>query len=93
MTKVKMVAVDTVHITAVSPDTLKAGDVFEIDATAARDLEARGLARPAAEDAPKDSIETPETKQAADPENKMDAAAGNKAIIASTTKRAKQAKA
>ncbi|KQS86945.1 hypothetical protein [Rhizobium sp. Leaf383] len=45
MTNVKMVALDTVHITSVSNDNLTAGVEFETDSATATDLEARGIAK------------------------------------------------
>ncbi|MFP5078649.1 hypothetical protein ACLE20_15190 [Rhizobium sp. YIM 134829] len=45
MTNVKMVALDTVHITSVSKDNLTAGAQFEIDSATAKDLESRGIAK------------------------------------------------
>ena len=84
MTNVKMVALDTVHITSVSNDNLTAGTEFEIDSDTAKDLETRGIAKrvdePADGDGPLDLAlkQGNELKADAPLENKMEASPDNK---------------
>lgn len=44
MTKVKMTALDTIHLTSVQADSIRPGEQFEVDAHAADNLVERGLA-------------------------------------------------
>jgi hypothetical protein len=45
MSRVKMKAVDQLHLSELGPDTLQPGQTFETDAVSAKSLEKRGLAR------------------------------------------------
>jgi hypothetical protein len=45
MTKVKMTALDTIHVTSVQADALQSGDKFDVSEAEAKQLEGRGLAR------------------------------------------------
>jgi hypothetical protein len=44
MSKIKMKAVDQLHISEIGPHTIQPGETFLVDAVSARSLEARGLA-------------------------------------------------
>lgn len=71
---VKMKAVDTLHISAFGPHSIKPGEEFEISETFAGDLEKRGLATRMG------------AKKESAPSNKMEAAPANKAESAPDTK-------
>jgi hypothetical protein len=77
--KVKMKALDTLHISNVQADNLLKDDTFEVSETDAKQLEERGLAKRMGK------------AEKAAPENKMEAAPANKAPISarSTPTRAK----
>lgn len=72
MTKVKMKAVDTMHITSAGPDNIAAGETFEVNETEAKQLEDRGLAtRVGGKAEAKSESAAPANKaEAADPDNK-----------------------
>lgn len=66
----KMKALDTLHISAVSQHNIQPGETFEVSEPDAKDLEARGLAKPVvgmkAEPAPSNKAE-PAPANKADP--------------------------
>ena len=45
MTKVRMQAGDTMHVSSVGPENIAAGDQFEVSEVEAKQLEQRGLAK------------------------------------------------
>lgn len=67
MPNIKMKANDTLHISAVGPNSIQAGEEFEIDEAYGADLETRGLAKRAGG-----------AKKESAPQNKMEAAPLNK---------------
>lgn len=72
MSNIRMKANDTLHISAVGPDSLQAGDEFEIDSGYAADLETRGLAKRVGgakkENAPANKMEAPPLNKSDNPE-------------------------
>jgi len=60
VTKVRMKALDTLHVSGVGPDSLRPGDEFVVSNTVAAELERRGLAQSLGE-APEPE-ETPQDK-------------------------------
>jgi hypothetical protein len=73
MTKVKMKAIDTLHVSSVGAHSLLPGEEFEVSKTEADELEKRGLATLAGDTA------VPEEKMQPAPANKARQAASNKA--------------
>ncbi len=69
MSNVKMVAVDTLHISSIRQQSFAAGEEFEVSADDAKSLEKRGLARRVEK-----AAETPANKADAPPKNKATAA-------------------
>lgn len=74
MTKVKMKAIDTLHVSAAGPDNIEAGASFEVNETEAKQLEDRGLAK-----------RVGAAKAEPAPANKMADAPDNKGIISAKT--------
>lgn len=72
MPNIKMKANDTLHISAVSPNSIQAGEDFEIDEGYAADLETRGLAKRVGgakkESAPQNKMEAPPANKSENPE-------------------------
>lgn len=68
MTRIKMKASDTLHVSSVGPDNLVEGDEFVVSEGEAKQLEAAGLAERIGEE-----------KAEKAPDNKMEAAPANKA--------------
>lgn len=60
MTGVKMKVVDQLHLSSIGPDSLGPGDEFHCSAAIADDLEQRGLATRARDDAPTAAATHPE---------------------------------
>lgn len=73
MTKVKMKAVDTLHVSSAGPDNIEPGGSFEVNETEAKQLEDRGLAK-----------RVGSAKAEPAPANKMADAPANKTFSAAT---------